>query len=231
MNPLLHSLYQRLIVSCQAFSNDPMDDTETLRRVAASAVLGGASGLRLNGPEHVRAVRGDTHLPIIAIQKSYAGEHLRITPDFESAARLAAAGADIIALDCTDRQHLHGQPWREIVHRIHGELGLLVMADIATLREGIAASKAGADIVSSTLHGYTEETKDTPGFHPELIRSLVRETGTPVIAEGNVNTPRLARIALEAGAWSVVVGSAITRPGTITATFVDEMRRVRPEGP
>ena len=229
MNPLLHSLHRRLIVSCQAFPNDPMEDTETLRRVAASAILGGASGLRLNGPEHVRAIRRDTRLPIIAIQKSYAGGQLRITPDFESVALLGAAGADIIALDCTDRKHLHGESWREIVRRIHDELGLLVMADIATLQEGIAAAKAGVDIVSPTLHGYTEETKHTPGFHPELISSLVRETGKPVIAEGNVNTPRLARIALQAGAWCVVVGSAITRPGTITATFVEEMRRAHHE--
>jgi glucokinase-like ROK family protein len=172
----------------------------------------------------VQAVRLDTALPIIAIQKSYVNGQLRITPDFASAAALAAAGADIIALDCTGRRHNHGERWQEIVHRIHGELGLLVMADIATLQEGILAAEGGVDIVAPTLHGYTEETKDTPGFHPELISSLARETGKPVIAEGNVSTPELARTALEAGAWSVVVGSAITRPGTITATFIEGIK-------
>jgi len=227
MNKLLHTLHRRLIVSCQAFPNDPMEDTETLRRVALSAALGGASGLRLNSPEHVAAIRTSSNLPIIAIQKSYVAGQLRITPDFASASSLAKAGADIIALDCTDRQHTHGEPWREIARRIHDELGLLVMADIATLREGIAAAEAGVDIVAPTLHGYTEETEDTPGFHPELIHQLFRETGKPIIAEGNVNTPALARTALEAGAWCVVVGSAITRPGTITATFIEEMTRAR----
>jgi glucokinase-like ROK family protein len=230
MNPLLDNLHRRLIVSCQAFPNDPMEDTDTLRRVARSAVLGGASGLRLNSPEHVQAVRKDTRLPIIAIQKSYVDGHLRITPDFASASMLAAAGADIIALDCTDRPHTHGEPWREIVQRIHNELGVLVMADIATLREGVAAAEAGVDIVAPTLHGYTEDTKETPGFHPELIRLLASETGKPIIAEGNVNTPLLARIALESGAWCVVVGSAITRPGTITASFIEEMHRARFQG-
>jgi glucokinase-like ROK family protein len=224
MNPVLLSLYRKLIVSCQAAPNDPMEDTETLRRVARSAVMGGASGLRLNSPEDVRAVRSDTYLPIIAIQKSYEGGQLRITPDFASARALAEAGADIIALDCTDRLHLYGEPWREIVRRIHEELGLLVMADIATLRDGILAAEGGADIIAPTLHGYTEETKATFGFHPELVTALARETGKPVIAEGNVSTPALARIALEAGAWSVVVGSAITRPGSITATFVEAIR-------
>jgi glucokinase-like ROK family protein len=224
MNPILSSLHRKLIVSCQAAPDDPMEDTETLRRVARSAVMGGASGIRLNSPEHVRAVRLDTSLPIIAIQKSYEGGQLRITPDFASAKVLAEAGADIIALDCTDRPHLYGEPWREIVRRIHNELGLLVMADIATLRDGILAAEGGADIVAPTLHGYTEETKATFGFHPELVTALARETGKPVIAEGNVSTPELARIALEAGAWCVVVGSAITRPGSITATFVEAIR-------
>lgn len=224
MNSVLQSIYRKLIVSCQAAPNDPMEDTETLRRVARSAVMGGASGIRLNSPEDVRAVRLDTKLPIIAIQKSYEGGQLRITPDFASAKALAEAGADIIALDCTDRQHLYGEPWREIVRRIHDELGLLVMADIATLHDGILAAEGGADIVAPTLHGYTEETKATFGFHPELVTALARETGKPVIAEGNVSTPALARIALEAGAWSVVVGSAITRPGSITATFVEAIR-------
>lgn len=226
MHPLLYPLHRRLIVSCQAAPNDPMEDTETLRRVARSVVLGGASGLRLNSPEHVRAIRLDTVLPIIAIQKSYAGGRLRITPDFTAAAALAAAGADIIALDCTDRVHPHGEPWRDILRRIHDELGLLVMADIATLHEGILAAEAGADIVAPTLHGYTAETRDTPGFHPELVMALARETGKPIIAEGNVSTPALARIAIDAGAWCVVVGSAITRPGTITATFVEAIEAV-----
>jgi putative N-acetylmannosamine-6-phosphate epimerase len=200
-----------------------MDDTETLRRVAQSALLGGAGGLRLNGPEHLRAIRRDTNLPIIAILKNYAEGQLRITPDFASAASLAEAGADIIALDCTGRRHPHGEPWQEIVRGIHEDLGLLAMADVATLREGILAAEAGADIIAPTLHGYTDETKDALGFHPELVTALVRETGKTIIAEGNVSTPALARAALDAGAWCVVVGSAITRPCAITATFVEAM--------
>jgi glucokinase-like ROK family protein len=224
MHSIVRSLHRKLIVSCQAAPNDPMEDTETLRRVARSAVLGGASGLRLNSAHDVRAVRLDTDLPIIAIQKSYMGGQLRITPDFAAAAALASAGATIIALDCTDRVHPHGEPWREIVRRIHDELGLLVMADIATLREGIDAAHAGVDLIGTTLHGYTEETQETPGFHPELVTALARETGKPIIAEGHVSTPPLARTALDAGAWCVVVGSAITRPGTITAGFVEAMQ-------
>lgn len=223
MHSVLQSLRHMLIVSCQAFPGDPLDDTETLRRMARSAVLGGASGLRLNGPEDIRAVRQDTDLPIIGLQKHYTGGELRITPDFASARALAKAGATIIALDCTGRRHAAGEPWQQIVRRIHDELHLLVMADIATLQDGLAAAEAGADILSPTLRGYTEETKAVIGFDPGLIAELVRKTGRVVFAEGNVDTPAKARQALEAGAWSVVVGSAITRPGVITERFVRTM--------
>lgn len=220
MHKILESLRRQLVVSCQAAPNDPMEDTPTLRRVARSAVLGGAKGLRLNSAEDIRAVRLDTSLPIIGIQKSYRGGQLRITPSFADAAALAAAGADIIALDCTDRIHPYGEPWRKIVSRIKSELNVLIMADIATLREGIAAAEAGCDLIGTTLNGYTEETAGNTGFNWQLITDLDRETSRPVVAEGHIASPAEARRALDTGAWCVVVGSAITRPGTITASFI-----------
>jgi len=224
MDSLLNALHHKLVVSCQADPNDPMDDAETLSRVARSAAVGGAAGLRLNSPEHIRAGRTASNLPVIGIQKSYVGGQLRITPDFDSAAALAKAGADIIALDCTDRVHAHGEPWREIVQRIRDELGVLVMADVATLHEGVAADESGVDILATTLNGYTEATKDHRSFEPELVRALVRVTNVPVFAEGHINTPQQANLALSAGAWCVVVGSAITRPAVITASFVSALR-------
>jgi glucokinase-like ROK family protein len=207
-----------------------MEDTETLRRVALSSILGGAAGLRVNSAAHVRAMRADTGVPIIAIEKSYLDGQLRITPDFDSAAALVEAGADIIAMDCTDRPYLHGEPWREILHRIHAELHVLVMADVATYAEGMAAAEAGADLIGTTLHGYTRETAGAvPGFNWELMRALARDCGKPVVAEGNIATPEEARRALEEGAWTVVVGSAITRPGVITASFVQALQREETE--
>lgn len=213
----------KLVVSCQAYPGDPLEDTESLRRIALTAVGGGAAGLRINSAEHVAAIRRDTTLPIIGIKKKYFNGLLRITPDFESAAELAAAGADIIALDCTSRIWPFGDPWQQCIERIHRELKLLVMADIATLSEGIAAAAAGADIIGMTLNGYTKETEANQGFSWPLLASLVREAGRPIIAEGHISTPAEARRAIEDGAWSVVVGSAITRPGTITARFVQAM--------
>lgn len=210
----------KLVVSCQAWPGDPLDDVDALRRMACAAVRGGAAGLRIHSAEQVAAIRRDTALPIIGIDKQYFNGKLRITPDFESAARLARAGASIIALDCTNRTWEQGDPWQEIVERIHKELSLPVMADIATLAEGLAAAAAGADMIGMTLNGYTEETAGVTSFNWPLLNELVQQTGRPVVAEGHISTPAEARRAVDRGAWCVVVGSAITRPGEITERFV-----------
>lgn len=210
----------RLIVSCQAWPGDPLDDVEVIRRLARAALQNGAGGIRANGPADIRAIRQDTDLPIIGIQKRRFGNEVRITPDFASAQALAAAGASVIALDCTHRPPLAGESWREILRRVHDELGLPVMADIATLEEGMDAAAAGADLIGTTLCGYTPDTAHRHGVPWELLDQLVAAVNRPVILEGHVWQPREARRGIERGATAVVVGTAITRPGDLTRRFV-----------
>jgi putative N-acetylmannosamine-6-phosphate epimerase len=216
----INRIKERLVVSCQASQGDPLEDTDAIRRIALAAVNGGAAGLRINSAQHIAAIRRHTSLPIIGIRKIYIQGRLRITPDFESAAELAAAGASIIALDCTNREWPAGDPWRVCIERIHRELNLPVMADIATLEEGLQAAENGADIIGTTLYGYTDETKGNTAFNWSLLAELIRQTNRPIIAEGHLSTPEDARRVIQNGAWSVVVGSAITRPGEITARYV-----------
>ncbi|MGO9088290.1 MAG: putative N-acetylmannosamine-6-phosphate 2-epimerase [Terriglobales bacterium] len=220
MAEILEKLRGKLVVSCQAAPGDPLEDTETIRRIARSVTGAAAAGLRVNSPEHIAAIRQDSNLPIIGIQKRYCGEAIHITPDFASAAALAAAGTSIIALDCTERVWDDGDPWPVVMERIHRELSLPVMADVATLDEALAAAAAGADMVGTTLNGYTERTRDHHGFNWQLLAEMVRQIPVPVIAEGHISSPEEARRALLIGAWCVIVGSAITRPGAITASFV-----------
>ena len=115
------SLHGTLIVSCQAPPGDPLDNVDTLRRVAMSAVRGGAGGLRANGVENIEAFRRETHVPIIGIQKRKIGGEVSITPDFAAAKSISDAGADIIALDCTTNRSAAAEPWPELIRRIHGE--------------------------------------------------------------------------------------------------------------
>jgi predicted NBD/HSP70 family sugar kinase/putative N-acetylmannosamine-6-phosphate epimerase len=220
MSAILKQLEGKLVVSCQAALGDPLEDTETICRIARAVVKGGAAGLRINSPEHIAAIRRWVDVPIIGIQKRYSNGRLHITPDFASAAALASAGASIIALDCTDNVWPDGEPWQLLIKRIHQELKLPVMADIATLPEAFAAAAAGADCIGTTLNGYTEQTRHNRSFSWSLLAGIVAQIPVPVVAEGQISSPEEVRRALKAGAKFVVVGSAITRPGTITASFV-----------
>src|ERR1017187_216211 len=215
MFAIFEQLKGRLVVSCQAWPGDPLEDTDAIRRMALAAIGGGAAGLRINSAEHIAALRQHTNLPIIGIQKKFGSAGLRITPDFDSAAAVAGAGASIIALDCTDRPWPGGDPWRTLIQRIHEELHLPVMADIATLDEALAAAAAGADCVGTTLSGYTDQTLHNDGFSWTLLAQMAQKLTVPIMAEGHISTPEEARRAVDSGALCVIVGSAITRPGVL----------------
>ena len=224
MNAIFEQMKGRLIVSCQASPGDPLENTDAIRRIALAAIGGGAAGLRLNSAAQIAALRQDTDLPIIGIEKQYGPMGLRITPDFASASALAAAGASIIALDCTDRAWPNGEPWRDLIKRIHEQLHLPVMADISTLNEALAAAAAGADSVGTTLNGYTEDTRDNQTFSWPLLVQMAKQLDVPIMAEGHISTPEDARRAIDGGAWCVIVGSAITRPGVIAAKFAQALQ-------
>ena len=107
----------------------------------------------------------------------------------------------------------------QLLKRIRRELQLPIFADVSTLKEAQAAADAGVAMAAPTLSGYTENSPALEGPDFTLLAQMVDTLPIPVIAEGRIHTPEQARRALELGAWSVVVGSAITRPRTITARF------------
>jgi N-acylglucosamine-6-phosphate 2-epimerase len=221
-NSPLEALRGRLIVSCQASEGDPLDNLDTLTRIATSVLRGGAGGLRAEGVERIAAFRAITQLPIIGLIKTYdANGDVYITPDFRSAKAISDAGADIIALDCTARRLIAAEPWPELIRRINAELNRPVLADIATLEDALAAERAGADAVATTLYGHTAETANIRTVSWPLVQSIVAHLTIPVLVEGHITDPQDVRRALDLGATAVVVGSAITRPETITARFVE----------
>jgi putative N-acetylmannosamine-6-phosphate epimerase len=215
MTPLLQRLRGGIIVSCQPASGGPMDGEEFVVGFALAARDGGANGLRIQGARNVAAVAAACDLPIIGlIKRDLPDSPVRITALLEDVHALTDAGAPIIAFDATARPR--PVPVPQLIAAIHAS-GRLAMADCADLAEMRAALAAGADILASTMSGYTGRAVP-PG--PDL--ALVREgkkLGTPVFAEGRYNTPALAAAAIAAGAHAVVVGTAITRPETITAWY------------
>jgi N-acylglucosamine-6-phosphate 2-epimerase len=227
--PVARKIHSRLIVSCQAREGEPFRDPAALARFACAAVMGGAAAIRAQGPDNIRAIREAVDVPILGLWKQVQEDgRLLITPTFESAQQVVAAGAEMIALDVTRRGRHYGALDR--LRRIRQDLNVPVFADIATIDEALIAADSGADFVLSTMRGYTDETEHIHSFDLPFIEELVRSCPVPVIAEGRIETPEQARAALAAGAYSVVVGSAITRPHTITRRFVDALVPSRPTG-
>jgi len=208
---VIKALEGGLIVSCQAPVDSPLHDPGVIAAIAQAAVNQGAVGVRIDTPAHIKAVHQKVKAPIIGLWKQQIpGYEVYITPQFHHAVAIADAGADIIAIDATARNRPGAETVTSLVARIHKELGKPVMADVDTIAAAFAAQAAGADIVGTTLYGYTTQTGQfsPPGF--ELLTQMVEQLEVPVICEGGIASPQMARQALDLGAYAVVVGTAIT---------------------
>ena len=215
---VLNKLKKGLVVSCQPVDDGPMDRPDITAAMALAAADGGASGLRIEGLDNLKAIRPKTQLPVIGIIKyDLTDSPVRITPYLEDVERLADCGADIIAYDATDRPR--PVSCADLVQTIHAR-GCIAMADCATLEDARRAVADGAGIIGTTLSGYAYDIVPAgtgPDF--DLIRA-VKELGAFVMAEGRFNSPALATQAIGAGADCVTVGSAVTRVEHITGWFV-----------
>ena len=214
----IKAIKSKLIVSCQALSDEPLYGSDMMARMAVAAKIGGAAAIRANSPADIRAIKAVVDLPVIGLYKQGDGG-VYITPTFEHAKAIAAAGADVIALDCTARPRPDGSHVGELLPRIRSELKKPTFADVSTLAEAEQAADAGACLAAPTLSGYTNASPVSAHPDFDLLSQMIARLTIPVIAEGRIHTPKQARKALDIGAWAVVVGSAITRPRTITARF------------
>lgn len=222
---LIESFKGGLIVSCQVQHDDPVFSVDFVVKMAKAAQWGGAVAIRANSPEQIRAIKKEVDLPVIGLYKIWHDDtDVFITPTLEAAKQVWEAGAEIIAIDCTDQITHEGRPAYELLPILKKAIPeAIIFADVANYDEAARAIEMGADIVGPTLYGYTAETK-----HIELpdLREFARmcrdfKDKAYVIMEGHIYTPEDAMKVLFLGAHSVVVGSAITRPHLITKRFVD----------
>jgi N-acylglucosamine-6-phosphate 2-epimerase len=188
--------------------------------MARAALQGGAVGIRANSPVDIAAIHAAVNLPIIGLFKEYIpGCAVFITPTLRHAVAVAESGADMVALDATLRPHPDGLDAAALIRQVKAATGKLVLADVASYADGLAAWQSGADAVSTTLSGYTPDSPEQGEPDFDLLARLAAELPIPVIAEGRIATPEQAARALDLGAFAVVVGSAITRPQWITRQF------------
>lgn len=226
MNDILNKIKGTVVVSVQAMPNEPLYLEQCMIAMMKSVVNGGAGALRLAGVRDVKNAKKLFTIPVIGITKPNVipknyKELVYITPTIKDVLELVEAGADIIATDGTQRKRPNGEKLQDLIKYIHINKRL-AMADISTLEEGVKAKDLGADILSTTLAGYTLESANSPANEPdfELLQQLVEQTNLPVILEGRIWEPWQIDKAFELGAHCVVIGSAITRPQLITKRFV-----------
>lgn len=228
---VLQALEGGLIVSCQAREGSPFRHTLIMVAMAQAAEMSGAVGIRANGYDDIEAIREAVNLPIIGILKRRGLPNcdVYITPTFADAKIVASAGADIIAIDGTPRRRPNGETLKGLIERIHDELHLPVMADCSTEEEGLQAAELGADLVATTLSGYTDYTAHTLDKGPDMamLKGLIEKAAVPVIAEGRFNEPQNVAEALDLGAFAVVVGTALTAPQWRMKQFAAVTRRNR----
>lgn len=199
-----------LIVSCQAPEESPFRDTEAMATMVRAVVMGGASALRLEGLEHVRRM-GEFGLPIIGlVKRREPSSDVFITPSVQDVIDLVDAGAHVIAMDATARDRASGQSLRDLVAAAH-DAGALVMGDVDSVESADSAHEAGVDWLGTTLSGYTGASRpEDPDI--ELVARIAQRSSLPVIAEGRYSQPAQVADAFAAGAWAVVVGTAISDP-------------------
>lgn len=219
----VEQLEGRLVVSCQALPHEPLHSSFIMGRMALAAKEGGAAGIRANTKEDIQEIRSLVDLPVIGIVKrDYAGSKVYITPTMKEVDELMEAGPEIIAVDATGELRPGNVTLDEFFLQVKEKYPKqLLMADCSTVDEALHADELGFDFIGTTMVGYTEQSKgdriEENDF--EILRRMIAQVKGRVIAEGNINTPRKVKRVIELGAYSVVVGSAITRPQLITRSF------------
>ena len=218
INEKIENLKGKLIVSCQALPNEPLHSPFIMGRMALAAKIGGASGIRANTKEDIAEIQTQVDLPIIGIVKrDYEDSEIYITPTMKEIDELMEVKPEIIAMDATISTRPEGKTLDEFFHKVKKKYPeQLFMAD-----------ELGFDFIGTTMVGYTKQSEgdkiEENDF--EILREIVSKVNHKVIAEGNINTPEKARRVLELGAYSVVVGSIITRPQLITKSFVEAIEK------
>ena len=221
----MEELRHKLIVSCQALPDEPLHSDFIMARMAVAAKEGGASGIRANSVVDIAAIQKAVDLPIIGIiKRDYEDADVYITATIKEVDELMTVRPDIIAIDATTSTRPNGESLKEFFQKAKEKYpDQLWMADCSTIDEMLVADQLGFDFIGTTLVGYTKQSQgdkiESNDF--EIIRKALSKLSHPLIAEGNIDTPDKVRRVLELGAYSVVVGSAITRPQLITKKFVE----------
>jgi len=221
----LASFQPGIILSVQLEPTDPIKDPCFVLNMSKMAEVIGVVAIRTNGGEHVRLLKEHISIPIIGLVKNRLYETY-ITPTFKDVREVADAGCDIVAIDCTHRNH--PTPLKDLFDMVRNNYpNIEIIADIADEYDAKQALSLEPDYLATTLSGYTEYTKNTKLPNIELVRKLVSFSPIPVIAEGGYSKEEEIEQAFSAGAYAVVIGTEITRPWIKLAKFIETYENIK----
>lgn len=225
INKRIETLRGKLIVSCQALPHEPLHSSFIMGRMALAAQEGGAVGIRANTKEDIAEIQAQVDLPVIGIVKrDYDNCEVYITPTMKEIDELMEVKPEIIAVDATRRLRPDGVTLEDFYRQVRAAYpDQMLMADCSTVEEALFADKLGFDFIGTTMVGYTKQSENDKIEEDDfaILRKIIEKCEHKVIAEGNINTPEKAKRVIELGAFSVVVGSIITRPQLITKSFAE----------
>lgn len=217
---MIEKLKGKLIVSCQALKDEPLYGSEIMAKMSKACVLGGAVAIRANSVVDINSIRKEVNVPIIGlIKQDYNDSKIYITPTKKEVLALLSTDCEIIALDATKRDRPNGEKLEDLLKLIHDH-NKIALADVSTFEEGIKAEELGFDLVSTTLSGYTDYTKQQEGPDFKLVKKLTKKLNIPVIAEGRINNEKDLKRIKKLKPFAIVIGSAITRPLLITKRYI-----------
>ncbi len=199
-----------LIVSVQVELGSAFSQGEDIVKFCKEAVRGGCVGLRLCGSYNVRMVKKYIKVPIIGLTKSsFSDGTVYITPTYEDAIELIHSGADFVAMDATNRCK-----YKELEKATNQGN---IIGDISNFKEALVAIESGCCALTTALSGYTSDCNKQTEPDYSLVHELVESfPSIPILAEGRYWENSQVKKAFNLGAYSVVVGSAISRPHLIT---------------
>jgi N-acylglucosamine-6-phosphate 2-epimerase len=209
-----------LIISCQAPVGSAIDDPVFIRAQALTVEAAGARAIRAEGIANIRAVADAVSVPVIGLIKVRSSQsNVYITPRLEDVLAVVEAGADIVAVDATNRIRWSNQTLQEFYELVRKETDIPLLGDIDSILNAAIAIEMGFDAIATTLSGYTDvENFEFPNI--ELVGKIAHNIKVPVVAEGGFSTPEQVQNALAKGAWAVCVGTAITNPYELTKKFL-----------
>ena len=226
MKEIINKLQNKVIVSVQAQDNEPLNKPEHLLALSHSVISGGAGGLRLCGIENIKYIKKNVTVSIIGLTKLEPTpinwlDKVYISATMKDIMNLLNTEIEFIAIDGTSRLRADESTLKDQIGLIK-QNGKIVVCDVATYEDGVNSFELGADMISTTLCGYTKETRYKVNEGPDftLLQELLDESPVPVILEGRIWDPRDVKKAFDIGAHAVVIGSAITRPQLITKRFL-----------